>query len=588
MKKTIKILTFVLTFFVMSKNCYAIDIKQEKEITNMKVYTKINNKEEIRNIYQIINENTDELVYNIEFDNKDYTNIYDSYDYYGGVNPLSKDLKDKIALIIYYGYGYNNRKDIKWYGITQYLIWETIIKESGNDITLLDSNGNMNTYQEEINAILDDIKESQTIPSFLEKDSLQDTYNLKLTDELFLIDKNNNLDKFNIINDTSDLELEIKNNTIHIKPKYPNVINIIFQRKMENLSKNIEIYTNSNNQRLVTRGNIDIPSLVMTINIKQPVIKLNDNNIEKNKFSLEGSTYNIYFENGQEYYQNIIFNKNEESNIYEIYPGKYYLQQIKPSYGYKLNNEKIYFEVDKEDIILNIKSELETKNITIEKQIINDKNEVESKANAKLIIYDDKGNLIKELKTNSKGKATIELSYGTYSIFESNNLKNRASLTFVVDEKFNEEEPIVILEEQEADNDFNENINVNKGSITFNKYDAITGKPLSGIKIALYNKDKELIEEAQTDPTGKVIFKDIETGTYYIKEILKDGDNNLKDAIKVEVKENIDTIITSNDRTKIDVPDTYKTNLSWIFYSIFIGTGLLINKRITNEKAKDI
>ena len=36
----------------------------------------------------------------------------------------------RISLLAYYGYGYNTHTDIKWYVITQFLIWQTLEEDS--------------------------------------------------------------------------------------------------------------------------------------------------------------------------------------------------------------------------------------------------------------------------------------------------------------------------------------------------------------------------------------------------------------------------------------------------------------------------
>ena len=51
---------------------------------------------------------------------------YQEYDYNDNLFGLTNEQLDRMNLISYYGYNYQNHTDLKWYGITQYLIWEAL------------------------------------------------------------------------------------------------------------------------------------------------------------------------------------------------------------------------------------------------------------------------------------------------------------------------------------------------------------------------------------------------------------------------------------------------------------------------------
>ncbi len=581
MKKIITIITIIGSFFIMSKNCYATSIIKEDINLDIKIHLKANDINETRKISKIINQNTSEHLYSIELKEINFNNNYNDYDFYGGMNPLNEELKTKIGLLSYFGYGYKNRNDMKWYIITQFLIYKELVKEVNGEIYFVDNNNNkIVLYQKEIKAILDDINSFYIIPSFLEEGSLGPNYELKLTEKLNLHDENNILEEFNITSTSNNIEFNISNNEFNLKPLNPDGVNIVFERKVENLAEFMKVYTNYTNQKLINRGTISSIYKVLTINIRHPEITIKSNNITK--YPLENNEYKIYTEEGNEYY-NIKLDQNGISGNYRIYPGKYYLMQTKASYGYKLNSEKIYFEVKKEDMTIELKNELETKNVTIEKQLIKDNNSILPAINITLDIIDENGKLVSQVKTNNEGQALIKLSYGKYIIKENSARSIKENYTITIDENFDENKPIIIKEEiitEDIKEETNENKS-NKGNIIINKYDFKTGKPLSGIKIALYNQDKELIKEEVTDSNGRIIFKDLETGIYYIKEIYKDNDYKLDDEIKIEVKEGIDTILTSNNRTEIEVPNTKSNSINLsILILLFIGAGI----KYTNHK----
>lgn len=577
MKKIIKIITIIGSFFIMSKNCYAISIVKENINPDIKIHLKTDNINETRKIHKAINQSTSEHLYSIHLKKINYNNSYDDYDFYGGMNPLNIELQTKIGLITYFGYGYQNRNDIKWYIITQYMIWSELVKEANGEIYFVDNNNNkIDLYEEEIKDILDDINHFYKVPSFLE-DNKELSHEIKLTESLNLADENNILEEFNIIPTSNDLEYKIINNEFRINPISPNVVSIEFKRKTEELSGNMKVYTNYNQEELINRGNIGTISRTLIVTISNPLIKIKSN--ISPKYSIKNNAYKIFTEKGSEYY-NFTLDQDGTANI-DLQPGKYYIKQTKSAYGYKLNTEEIHFEVKKEDMTIELKNELETKNVTIEKQLIKDDNSISPAVNATLDIIDENGKLVSQIKTNNEGQALIELSYGKYTIKENNTRSIKENYTITIDENFDENKPVIIKEEittEDIKEEINKNNN-NKGNIIINKYDFRTGKPLSGIKIALYNKDKELIKEEVTDNYGRIIFKDLETGIYYIKEIYKDNDYELDDAIKIEVKEGIDTIVTSNNRTEIEVPNTKSnsTNLS-VLILLFIGAGIKYTK----------
>ena len=47
-------------------------------------------------------------------------------------NNLSQEQIDRISKIAHFGYGYTNHSDLKWYAITQMMIWQTADPSSGD------------------------------------------------------------------------------------------------------------------------------------------------------------------------------------------------------------------------------------------------------------------------------------------------------------------------------------------------------------------------------------------------------------------------------------------------------------------------
>lgn len=588
----------------MSKNSYALQVTEGNKISNLKIHLKTAYLDETRSISKLTNSETSEIIYNATLNSSNFNNSFREYDFYSYENALDEVIKDKLPLIVYYGYGYKHRNTNKWYGITQYLIWEEIIKNENGEIYFVDDNNNpVNFYEEEIKEIRNDIAHHYDLPSF-SKTNDYDTYNITLADKLVFEDTNGILQNYNIIlGNNVDLSYKIKGNEITITPNNPTYGFIHTTRKIEEFPRNMQYYTDFGSQKFISRGDFSRYLGRTLINVRMPIFKIQNNIFKENHLSVEGYEYKIYTENDIEW-MSLRLNKDGISNECNIMPGKYYIIETNPTYGYESSSEKKYFEIKKEDLTFEITSNPIKKHVTIKHQLIDEFHHISLSSNKVLSIYDIENNLVKEITTNEEGKATIDLAYGTYKIIEKDSLERISKETIIkVDENFNEDEIIIIEEEITSDNDHNqgdnppdhtvetkptenEENNTNKGTIIINKIDRLTGKPLANLKYGLYNQNYELINEGVTDSNGKLIFKDLATGTYYIKEILKEDDKEFNDAaLKVDVKESVETIITSTNRSMIEVPDT---RLNSINFPLLISINLLSIGIISLNNVKNI
>ena len=80
---------------------------------------------------------------------------------------ISQETLTRINDIIGFGYGFaSHTDDLKWYAITQLMIWQTV--DPNNDFYFTDTlDGNrINTYDKEINSINALIEQSYKMPSF--------------------------------------------------------------------------------------------------------------------------------------------------------------------------------------------------------------------------------------------------------------------------------------------------------------------------------------------------------------------------------------------------------------------------------------
>ena len=75
--------------------------------------------------------------------------VYKEYDYNDDAFNLTQEQLNKINLIAYLGYNYEDHTDLKWYAVTQLLIWREL---DIDDAYFSDTSGNrIELYEEEIN-----------------------------------------------------------------------------------------------------------------------------------------------------------------------------------------------------------------------------------------------------------------------------------------------------------------------------------------------------------------------------------------------------------------------------------------------------
>ena len=156
---------------------------------------------------------SENITYSIEYANDligatrdDYDDTFD----YRKTN-LTKKQTDRMNLIGYYGYKYKDdlydHTDIKWYAITQFLIWQV---EGDNALeSLVDVNGNK-IYEEEIRELKSILEHHYIKPDFGTT-----KFTTKIFDELTIEDKNNVINEYDIMK-INDIKYQIRDNKIDI------------------------------------------------------------------------------------------------------------------------------------------------------------------------------------------------------------------------------------------------------------------------------------------------------------------------------------------------------------------------------------
>lgn len=344
-----------------------------------------------------------------------FVGLNDSKDYYSTITPenLTKEQIERVSQIAHFGYNYKDHYDMKWYAISQIMIWRTVdpyadfyftSKLDGNRITLL---------EDEKNQIENLIKEYNTIPSFS-----NNTYNIVKDETLTIEDSNNVIKNYH----TSDDKVIIEGNKISFKNLNSGENIITFEKTDTYYNKPLIFYQAEGTQNLLMTGDIEPKTFQIKVIVKETEIKVNkldkDTNDNKNigNAELEGAIYQIYDSNMNEI-DKLVINKDHVGTIKNLKYGKYFLKEIKAGTGYELDNTIYTFELtkDKERIELNLYNQIIKANITINKKYLLDEIP-QAEENISFNIYDEHNNLIKTITTNELGIAQITLTYGTYKV----------------------------------------------------------------------------------------------------------------------------------------------------------------------------
>lgn len=331
---------------------------------------------------------------------------YTEYYYNDKQFNLTDNQLERINLLGYYGYQYGTHTDIKWYGVTQFLIWKTLY----NNVYFTDTRyGNkIDAYISEINEIENLVNSYYILPSF---SSTNFEYSINSNYEI--VDNNKVLDNYKIT--SSNIDAYIKNNTLYINTKEEGNYEIKFIKESPATNDYI-LYGLNNSQPLIYPGKVKDIEFKIFINVSSGSItvnKMDSENIQRKFATLEGSVYGIY--NDKELITTIETNNYGVAYIDNLpFDKKYYIKEIEPSLGYKLDEKtyEVYLSNDNKDMVVNSYEEVIKGNLIINKYY-GDENNNTIEDGAIFEIYDIKNNLIGVYETK-KGLINKKIEFGEY------------------------------------------------------------------------------------------------------------------------------------------------------------------------------
>lgn len=356
----------------------------------------------------------------VEIDNNYIYNVARS-DYETYLNMTSEQW-DKISLIAYYGYGYGNHTTHKWYAITQVMIWR--VAEPTSDIfftNTLNGTRNDNLYKDEIAEIERLVNAHYKMPNF----NTSGRITIPLGQSITLNDSNGILNEFKV-RDQSNATASINGNSITITATGIGNAKIRLIKEDTKYSVPPIIYFKENTQNVMRVGSYDpiYSSLDLYVVGGRVEITKRDKDtgevIPQGMASLSNATYGIYNAETNELVSKITTDDNAFARSdYLPSLGRFYLKELSPSLGYKLDNQKYYFTVDENNLLVKVDvyEEIITRNYEITKVYASDKTQIMTpEVGVEFGIYDHNNNLVSKEITDGEGKIYISLPYGNYTL----------------------------------------------------------------------------------------------------------------------------------------------------------------------------
>lgn len=401
--------------------------------------TKIKNGEVKHDEMTLLRRSTDmKFVYCVE-PGTNVTN-YDKYQIHESnqakILNISEEQWERATLLAYYGYGYGNHTDSKWYSVTQYLIWKTVSPEVTVYFTDVQGGKKIDKYTSEIAELERLVKEHYKTPSFSNK-----SFKVGVNNRITLTDENSVLKNYKVSSSEGINTLQNGNNLTIVGLKLGNYT-INLTKEDTKYSAPPIVYTSNVSQDVMSVGKFPTLKTKFNVEVKGGDLKVTKygenllyvNNTYKyeNKL-LKDVVFELYA--NEDIYNllgELVFKKDEkitemktdENGIatFEnaLYLGSYYLLEKESAEGHVLDKTKHEFEIEY-DKNNNLKEEIELYNYLPKGSLkllkINHKGEALSGAYFEIFNKDD--NLVFRGYTDENGYINIEkLPLGKYYIKE--------------------------------------------------------------------------------------------------------------------------------------------------------------------------
>jgi len=433
MKGKLKYLLFILAMAVISPalEVHASNYSEQFNDKYMWIPNTYVNKQEpngtihYQQLTMITRKSDNQFVYCIEpgitLDPNETYSGYDSNQAY--VSNMTKAQWRRIQLLAYYGYGYSDsavdHTDLKWYSVTQFMIWKTV--PHGMDIYFTDSvNGNRITkYASEMAEMEDLLAKHYTTPDFGST-----SFDMVIGNTLKITDNNGVISKYATSNNDF-ITTSKSGNDLYITAKNVGSTSLSLTKRDVKYSHPTIVYVKAGTQDVVQVGSYDPIDTSININIVGGKIAIhkvdNDTGLStpQGEATLKGAAYGIYQEDGT-YISSITTDENAYAQSdYLPSLGRFYLQEITPSKGYELDKNKYYFDITTENLYptIFVQEKVIEREYSITKVVASDKTQIMTpEPNVEFGVYNRNNDLISTFTTDNEGKITFTLPYGKYTL----------------------------------------------------------------------------------------------------------------------------------------------------------------------------
>lgn len=335
---------------------------------------------------------------------------------------LPNSIKEKILLIAYYGYTYPNHQTIQYRAATQGMLWSTILGNNTRVVFTTErwgagSNLDVTAEKNEIERL---IANHYTKPSFN-----GGTYTTQVGETITLTDTNGVLGNYKV--SVTGANYSVNENTLTITPTTSGNIKLYLTKDMP-YNGRYKIFSGDGVQDMIVPGTVD--PVVASVNVNSYFASVDMNKADsitekaQGQATLKGAVYGVYKTDGT-LVTKITTNENGYSKSDNVLSyGTYYLQEITPSEGYYLDNNKYFFDIKgKENVTMNVTEDVVENYISILKQydyVDGNTTFLNAEKDITFEIYYPNGDKLKEVTTDKNGYATFELPYGVWKFHQVN------------------------------------------------------------------------------------------------------------------------------------------------------------------------
>ncbi len=378
-----------------------------------------------------------------------YTDIDNNLPYYDVIRDdyarvlgFSEAQWERISLLAYYGYQYNDNgydhSAQKWYVITQVMIWRTTNPES--DIYFTDTlNGSrISKFDSEIAELERLVSNHYKTPQF------QSGLTVPIGSTTELSDSNGVLSNYKI-SGTNNVTASINGNTLSVTANAVGEGSITFEKKATKYEIPPIVYFSDHSQNVMRVGNYDPVRSKFTLKIVGGKVTPEKKDMEsrtntpQGEATLGGAVYGIYKEDGTR--MGSVTTKEDGTNTSDYLPelGRFYLLEEKASEGYLLDSTKYYFEITEDNLnpTVQVFEQVIKLDFEFTKVYASDETKImEPEVGIKFGVYNNKGELVEELTTDSQGVFRFTVPYGTYTVKQLTTTKGHEKIAdFTVEVK---------------------------------------------------------------------------------------------------------------------------------------------------------